>query len=61
MYPIALTAAGSDVTGALTTAFSGIADQAVAAITAMVPVVAPIIGAGLVIGLGIKAFKKFSK
>lgn len=56
-----LTAAAPDVTSALTTAFSGVADQAVGAITAMVPVVAPIIGAGLVIGIGIKAFKKFSK
>lgn len=56
-----LTAAATDVTGALTSAFSGVADQAVGAITAMVPIVAPVIGAGLVIGIGIKAFKKFSK
>lgn len=52
---------GTSVVSALTTAFGGIADQAVEAITSMVPVVAPIIGAGLVIGIGIKAFKKFGK
>ena len=53
--------AGSGVTGALTSALSTIATDMTGAISAVVPIAVPVIGGILVVTLGIKAFKKFSK
>lgn len=48
-------------TSAMTTALSSIADEMKGAINAIIPIAVPIIGGILVVTLGIKAFKKFSK
>lgn len=53
--------AGSGVTDALTSALSTIAGDMTGAIGAIVPIAVPVIGGILVVTLGIKAFKKFSK
>lgn len=50
----------SDVVTALSTALGTVATSAMSAITAIVPVAAPILGAILVVGIGIKAFKKIT-
>lgn len=52
---------GSGVTGALTAALSTIAGDMTGAIAAVVPIAVPVIGGILVVTLGIKAFKRFSK
>lgn len=49
------------VTAALTTALTGIASEMTGAVSAIVPVAVPVIGGILVVTLGIKAFKKFTK
>lgn len=46
---------------ALTTGVSGFATDAMGAIAAIVPVALPIMGALVVVGIGIKAFRKFAK
>lgn len=46
------------VSGALTTGLSTVASDALSAVTAIVPVALPIVGAGVVIAVGIKMFKK---
>lgn len=51
----------SSVREGLTSAFSTVASDMTGAITDMVPVVAPIAGAILVVGIGIRVFKRFSK
>lgn len=52
---------GSGVVGALTGALSTIAGDMTSAISAVVPIAVPVIGGILVVTLGIKAFKKFTK
>ena len=49
------------VTTALTTAISGFATDAMGAIGSIVPVALPIMGAIVVVGIGIKVFRKFAK
>lgn len=49
------------VVSSLTTAVSGFATDALGAIGTIIPVVLPIMGAIVVVGIGIKVFKKFSK
>lgn len=53
--------AGSGVIDALSSALSTIATDMTGAISAVVPIAVPVIGGILVVTLGIKAFKKFSK
>lgn len=48
------------VTTALTTGLTSIATGATGAIGSIIPVAAPVLGAILIIGIGIKAFKKVS-
>lgn len=45
----------------LTTAIGSFATSAMGAIAAIVPVVLPIMGAIVVVGIGIKVFRKFAK
>lgn len=49
------------MTEALTTALGTIATDMTGAVTAVVPIAIPVLGGILVVTLGIKAFKKFSK
>ena len=51
----------STVITALTGALSTIAGDMTAAVGAVVPIALPVVGGILVVTLGIKAFKKFSK
>ncbi len=46
------------VTGALTTGITTIASDAMSAVGSVVPVALPIMGAVVVVGIGIKVFKK---
>lgn len=46
---------------ALTTAIGTFATSAMGAIASIVPVALPIMGALVVVGIGIKAFRKFAK
>lgn len=48
----------SDVTSALTTAMGTIATDAMGAITGILPVALPIVGAGIVVSVGLKVFKR---
>lgn len=49
-----------DVTTALTGAITTIASDAMGAITAILPVALPIVGAGVVVSIGLKVFKRVS-
>lgn len=49
------------VTESLTAALSTTASDMMGAISAIVPVAIPVVGAILVVTLGIKVFKKFTK
>lgn len=49
------------ITTALTTAIAGFASDAMGAISSIIPVALPIMGALVVVGIGIKAFRKFAK
>lgn len=49
------------VVTSLTTAIGTFATQAMGAIGTIVPVVLPIMGAIVVVGIGIRVFKKFAK
>lgn len=51
----------STVVTSLTTAITTFAGEAMDAIGAIVPVVLPIMGAIVVVGIGIRVFKKFAK
>lgn len=51
----------ADVVGALSTGMSTVATSALNAIGTMVPIAAPVMGAVLVIGIGIRTFKKIAK
>ena len=59
MSPIALAATG--VTEALTTALGTVASDMTGAVAAVLPIALPVLGGILVVTVGIKAFKKFSK
>lgn len=48
----------SNVTGALTTALGTVASDAMSAISAILPIALPVVGAVVVVMLGIKIFKK---
>ena len=49
------------VTAALTTALGSVASDMTGAIVAVLPIALPVLGGILVVTVGIKAFKKFSK
>ncbi len=49
------------VTASLTTGISTVATDAMSAIAAIVPVALPVLGAILVVTIGIRVFKKVSK
>lgn len=49
------------VTAALSTALSSVAGEMTGAIAAVLPIALPVLGGILVVTVGIKAFKKFSK
>ena len=46
---------------ALTSALSTVASDMTSAVTGLIPVAVPVIGGILVVTLGIKAFKRFTK
>lgn len=48
------------VASALGTAMTSVAADATSAITTILPIAAPILGAIIVIGVGIRVFKRFS-
>lgn len=50
----------ADVAAAMVTAVTSIATSATGAIGDIVPVAAPVLGAILIVGIGIKAFKKIA-
>ena len=50
----------SDVITSLSTALGTVATNAMSAIASVIPVAAPVLGAILIIGIGIKAFKKLA-
>ncbi len=58
------TSGGSDVTGSVTTALTGavgnIASSVGTAIGSIIPIALPLVGAGLVVTIGLKVFKKVS-
>lgn len=49
---------GNAAATALTTALGTVASDAMSAIGSIIPVAAPIMGAVLIVGIGIKVFKK---
>lgn len=51
----------TSVVSALSTALSSVAGEMTSAIGAVLPVALPVMGGILVVGIGIKVFKKFSK
>lgn len=57
MEPTAIATVTESLTGALSTT----ASDMMSAISAIVPVAIPVVGAILVVTLGIKVFKKFTK
>lgn len=56
-----LTTTAASVTEAMTSALSTTASDMMGAISSIVPVAVPVVGAILVVTLGIKVFKKFTK
>ena len=60
LYVLSSSTGMSDITTAMTTAVSSIADNAISGIAAILPVAAPVMGSILIVGIGIKAFKKFT-
>lgn len=50
----------SEVTTALTTAMQSVADNAMAALSAVLPIAVPIFGGIIMIGVAIKVVKKFT-
>lgn len=50
----------ADVVTALTTAMGTVATQALSAIQGIVPIAAPVLGGILIVGIGIRAFKKLA-
>ena len=60
MFLISSSSTVSDITTSLTTAFGSIVSDCLAAIAAVVPIAVPILGAFVVIKLGIKTFKYMS-
>lgn len=53
--------AAAGVTESLTSALTRIASDMTGAVSAVVPIAVPVLGGILVVTLGIKAFKKFTK
>lgn len=49
------------VTSALTTAMTSVANGAMGAIGDILPIALPVMGAIVVVGIGVKVFKKFVK
>lgn len=49
------------ITTALTTAFGTLATDALGAIAAVLPIILPVMGAIVVIGIAVKVFKRFVK
>lgn len=58
---MSLTTTAGSVTEAMTSALSTTASDMMGAISSIVPVAVPVVGAILVVTLGIKVFKKFTK
>lgn len=58
MLPMALAAETSSVVSALTTAMTSTANDCKDAIASVLPVALPVMGAIVVVGIGIKIFKK---
>ena len=56
-----LTTTAGSVTEAMTSALSTTASDMMGAISSIVPVAVPVVGAILVVTLGIKVFRKFTK
>ena len=56
-----LTTTAGSVTEAMTSALSTTASDMLGAISSILPVAVPVVGAILVVTLGIKVFKKFTK
>ena len=56
-----LAATASSVTEAISSALSTTASDMMGAVSSIVPVAVPVVGAILVVTLGIKVFKKFTK
>jgi len=56
-----LLSAPATVTSALTGALTTIANDMTGAVSAVVPIAVPVLGGILVVSLGIRAFKKFTK
>ena len=56
-----LTTTAGSVTEAMTSALSTTASDMMGAVSSIVPVAVPVVGAILVVTLGIKVFKKFTK
>lgn len=55
---LVLGVAGGTVTDALTTAMTSTASECTSAIGAVLPVALPVMGALIVVGIGVKVFKK---
>lgn len=60
MIPFLVATGATTVGGAMETAMGSVATDALGSVTGMIPVAAPILGAILVVGIAIKAFKKIS-
>lgn len=60
MLPFMVMTGSPSVADTMSTALGSVADSAVSAIQAIVPVAAPVLGAVLVIGISIRAFKKLA-
>lgn len=50
----------ASIVTALTTAMGDVATQALSAISGILPIAAPVLGGMLIIGVGIKVFKKIT-
>lgn len=55
---VALEAGGTSIVGSMGSAFSSVASDCMSAISASLPIALPVMGALVVVGLGIKVFKK---
>lgn len=61
MVPMMLLEGSASAIDALTTALGTVATDAIGGIAAIVPIAAPVMGGILVVRIGIRAFKSFSK
>ena len=60
MIPFLVATGSSTAAGAMETALGTVASDALGAVTGIIPVAAPVLGAILVVGIAIKAFKKIT-